>query len=104
MTLEIQLRMSDTRRAIEGISLQTSSMTTDQAESKCRACPVPGRYLTSSWYHLVHKDMRQPRLMKLSRTNGDGNRLSSDVVSIASAYFLSSLYLSLKYAIQFLLI
>jgi hypothetical protein len=42
--------------------------------------------------------------MRLSRTNINGNCLSSDVVSIALAYFLNSPHPSLKYAIQFLLI
>jgi hypothetical protein len=55
-------------------------------------------------YLLVHKYMRQPRLMKSNRINIDGNYLSSDVVSIALAYFLNSQHPSLKYAIQFLLI
>jgi hypothetical protein len=55
-------------------------------------------------YRLAHKYMRQPRLMKLSRTNIDGNCLLSGVVSIALADFLNSLHSSLKYAIQFLLI
>jgi hypothetical protein len=55
-------------------------------------------------YRLVHKYMRQPRPMKLSRTNTDGNFLSSDAVSIALAYFLNSPHPSLKYAIQFSLI
>jgi hypothetical protein len=40
-------------------------------------------------YHLVHKSMRQPRLMKLSRTNVNGNCLSSDVVSMAVPWLTS---------------
>jgi hypothetical protein len=55
-------------------------------------------------YCLVHKDMHQRCLMKLSRTNIDGDCLSSGVVSIALAYFLNSLNSSLKYAVQFSLI
>jgi hypothetical protein len=42
--------------------------------------------------------------MKLSRTNGDGNGLSFDVVFISLVYFLDLPHRSVKYAIQFLLI
>jgi hypothetical protein len=48
--------------------------------------------------------MRQPRLMKLNIINIDENYLSSDVVSIALAYFLNLLHPSLEYAIQFFVI
>jgi hypothetical protein len=48
--------------------------------------------------------MRQPRLMKLGRTNIDGNCLHSDVAHNALADFLNWPHPSLKYAIQFLLI
>jgi hypothetical protein len=34
-------------------------------------------------YRLVHKYIHQPRLIKLSKTNRDGNCLSSGIVSIA---------------------
>jgi hypothetical protein len=47
--------------------------------------------------------MRQPRLMKLSRININGNCFSSDVVSIVLAYFFKSLHSGLKHAIQFFL-
>jgi hypothetical protein len=47
--------------------------------------------------------MRQPRLMKLNISNGDGNYLSSDVISIAFAYFLNPPHPNLKCAIQFFL-
>jgi hypothetical protein len=55
-------------------------------------------------YRLVHQDMRQRRLMKLNLTNINENYLSSDVVSMAFAYFLNSPHPSLKYAIQFFFI
>jgi hypothetical protein len=55
-------------------------------------------------YRLVHKDMFHPRLMKLNRTNINGNCLSFDLISIVLADFLNLPHLSLKYAIQFLLI
>jgi hypothetical protein len=48
--------------------------------------------------------MPQPGLMKMPRTFMDETCLSSDVASIAFAYFLNSLHPSLKYAIQFSLI
>jgi hypothetical protein len=48
--------------------------------------------------------MRQPRLIRMRRTFICKNRLSSDVVSIASTYFLNSAHPSLKYGIQFWLI
>jgi hypothetical protein len=48
--------------------------------------------------------MPQPGLMKMRRTFIDKTYLSSDIASIAFAYFLSSAHRSLKYAIQFLLI
>jgi hypothetical protein len=48
--------------------------------------------------------MPQPGLMKMRRTFIDETCLSSDVASIAFAYFLNSAHRSLKYAIQFLLI
>jgi hypothetical protein len=48
--------------------------------------------------------MPQPGLMKMPRTFIDETCLSSDVSSIAFAYFLNSAHPSLKYAIQFLLI
>jgi hypothetical protein len=48
--------------------------------------------------------MPQPGLMKICRTFRDETCLSSDVASIAFAYFLNSAHPSLKYAIQFLLI
>jgi hypothetical protein len=53
-------------------------------------------------YRLVNKYMPQPGLMKMRRTFIDKTCLSSDVASITFTYFLSSLYPSLKYAIQFL--
>jgi hypothetical protein len=53
---------------------------------------------------LADKYMPQPCLMKLNRTNGDENYLSSEVVSIALTCFLNPPHLSLKYAIQFFLI
>jgi hypothetical protein len=55
-------------------------------------------------YRLVDKYMPQPRLIKLNRINIDGNDASSDIVSIALAYFLNPPLPSLKYAIQFFLI
>jgi hypothetical protein len=55
-------------------------------------------------YRLVDKYMPQPCLIKLNRINIDGNYLSSDIVSIAFAYFLNPPLSSLKYAIQFFLI
>jgi hypothetical protein len=48
--------------------------------------------------------MPQPGLMKMRRTFIDKTCLSSDVASIAFAYFLNSARRNLKYAIQFLLI
>jgi hypothetical protein len=48
--------------------------------------------------------MPQPGLMKMRRIFIDETYLSSDVASIAFAYFLISVHRSLKYAIQFLLI
>jgi hypothetical protein len=48
--------------------------------------------------------MPQPGLMKMRRTFIDETCLSSDVASIAFAYFLNSAHRSLKYVIQFLLI
>jgi hypothetical protein len=47
-------------------------------------------------YRPVDKDMPQPRLIKLNRTNGSENYLSYDVVFIALACFLNRLYQSLK--------
>jgi hypothetical protein len=67
--------------------------------------PSP-RYFPESHsiYRLARKCVRQPGLMKLSRTNIDGKYLSSDRVSIALAYCRNSPHLSLKSDIQFLLI
>jgi hypothetical protein len=48
--------------------------------------------------------MPQPGLMKMRITFIDKTCLSSEVASIAFAYFLNSAHRSLKYAIQFLLI
>jgi hypothetical protein len=48
-------------------------------------------------YHLVDKDMPQPRLMKLDKTDVDENYASSDVVSIAFAYFLNLRHPSLEH-------
>jgi hypothetical protein len=42
--------------------------------------------------------------MKLGRSHINANDLSSDVAPIVLAYFLDLLHLSLKYAIQFLLV
>jgi hypothetical protein len=55
-------------------------------------------------YRLVDQSMRQPRLMKFNIINLDENNLSSDIVSIAWAYFLNPPHPSLKYPIQFFLI
>jgi hypothetical protein len=55
-------------------------------------------------YRLVNKYMPQPGLMKMRRTFINKICLSSDAVSISFTYFLNSLYPSLKYPIQFLLI
>jgi hypothetical protein len=59
---------------------------------------------TTCAYHLVDNYVRQLRLMKLNITNIDENYLSSDIVSIAFAYFLNPLQPSLKYIIEFFLI
>jgi hypothetical protein len=53
---------------------------------------------------LIDKYVGQPCLMKLNMINIDENCLSSDVVSIAFAYFLNPPHPSLKYVIQFLLV
>jgi hypothetical protein len=55
-------------------------------------------------HRLVDKYMRQPYLMKLTITNINEIYLSSDIVSIAFAYFLNPPHSSLKYAIEFFLI
>jgi hypothetical protein len=55
-------------------------------------------------YRLVNEHMSQPGLMEISRTFIDKTCLSSDAASITFAYFLNSLYPSLKYPIQFVLI
>jgi hypothetical protein len=73
-------------------------------------CPIDQSSLESNddsfvrRYRLEHMYMPQPRLMKLSRNNIDGNCLSTDVASIALAYFLNPPHPSLKYVIQFFLI
>jgi hypothetical protein len=56
------------------------------------------------YYRLIDKYMPQPDLMKMRKTFIYKTCLSSDVASIAFAYFLNSLHPSLKYAIQFSLI
>jgi hypothetical protein len=53
---------------------------------------------------LTDKYMHQPHLMKLNITKRDEIYLSSDIVSIALAYFLNPPHPSLKCAIQFFLI
>jgi type III secretory pathway component EscU len=55
-------------------------------------------------HRLVGKYVRQPRVTRMCRTFIHKNCLSSDVISIASTYFLNSVYPSLKYGIQFLFI
>jgi hypothetical protein len=55
-------------------------------------------------YRLVDKYTPQRRLKKSNITNIDEDYLSSDLVLIASVYFLNVPQLSLKYAIQFFLI
>jgi hypothetical protein len=70
-------------------------------EWKCRPCECIDR---GNKYHLIDKHMPQPGLMKMRRTFIDKSCLSSEVASIAFAYFLNSAHPSLKYAIQLLLI
>jgi hypothetical protein len=68
--------------------------------------PCSERHVAKSdWqYRLIDEYMPQPRLMKMRRNFIDKTCLSSDVASIAFAYFLNSVRRSLKYAIEFLLI
>jgi hypothetical protein len=62
------------------------------------------RILFKLWHRLIDKYMPQPGLMKMRRTFIDKTCLSSDVASLAFAYFLNLAHASMKYAIQILLI
>jgi hypothetical protein len=60
--------------------------------------------LEQLYYRLVREYMPQPGLMKMRRTFRDEICLSSDLSSVAFAYFLSSAQQSLKCGIQCALI
>jgi hypothetical protein len=53
-------------------------------------------FCTFSYSRLADKYMREPRLMKLNTMKRDQNYLSSDVVSITLAEFVTSSHPSLK--------